>query len=102
MKERLRVVVTREDIQYGKVADSGACPVARALRRALEKRGFANVKVAVDESNIDAWGADSKGYRNIFSVLSPFDVSDFVANFDDQDYHFAHVPAPFEFTVPLQ
>jgi len=44
----VRVAVTQNDIEQGERHKSYACPVARAIRRALRKRGIGVVLVEVD------------------------------------------------------
>ncbi len=80
----MRIHVTREDIENGRVRDAQNCPVAVALRRA----GIAHCGV----SGMRVWVAS--GHR---AVVLPGPVQEWILNYD---YGMQMTPIEFELHLP--
>lgn len=86
---KLEVEVTREDWRKGRAADCSHCPVARAVIRALRRKGGRRIeptKVEVGADRVDLMG-DARRYKGDFRGVThlavvPEHVGDMIQAFD--------------------
>lgn len=87
---RVRVCVTQDDLDNGKPKDACECPLARAIRRALD---------LVDHVEVSGSDTISLEYLEAWSYSKDFSIEDFVNAFDSEERRSSLKPVDFELSI---
>lgn len=80
---KLKIQVTKEDIEEGNPCSGFDCPVSIALKRAAEERTNSRLEVWVSEAVINLWSPDNEtNFEWVCSDLPP-EMVEFINSYDN-------------------